>query len=45
MRPVLKCKRCGHRWMQRKEGHTPKKCPRQGCGSPYWNKPRRTPKQ
>ena len=36
--PSLKCKRCGHDWIQRGI-ELPKVCPR--CKSPYWNKKRR----
>ncbi|MDH5375063.1 MAG: hydrogenase maturation nickel metallochaperone HypA [Candidatus Bathyarchaeota archaeon] len=39
--PQAKCQRCGHTWILRKPN--PKKCPK--CTSPYWNKPRRKPKQ
>jgi hypothetical protein len=35
--PYLSCNRCGHRWLQRKEG-LPGTCPK--CNSPYWNKKR-----
>jgi Zn finger protein HypA/HybF involved in hydrogenase expression len=36
-----KCLRCGHQWTPRKAEVT--RCPK--CGSPYWNRPKRTPKQ
>jgi predicted Zn-ribbon and HTH transcriptional regulator len=36
-----KCLRCGNTWNIRTEH--PKRCPK--CKSPYWNKPRRKPKQ
>lgn len=45
MRPILRCKRCDYRWGQRFEGLKPKTCPNPKCRSPYWNKPRRTPKE
>ena len=35
--PRLKCLRCGHTWVPRRE-KPPKTCPK--CHSPYWNKPR-----
>lgn len=40
---VLKrtCNRCQYSWTLR-VSHEPTKCPK--CGSPYWNKPRRTPR-
>ncbi len=31
----LKCKRCNHRWIPRKE-RIPKTCPK--CKSPYWSR-------
>lgn len=45
--PTRKCLRCGYVWYPRKtdkKGNLvePKNCPaRNGCGSPYWDKPRR----
>ena len=36
--PKLHCKRCGHKWIPRKEGEEPRVCPK--CKSPYWNKER-----
>jgi len=35
--PIHECKRCGHRWIPRKEG-LPVICP--SCKSAYWNKER-----
>jgi predicted Zn-ribbon and HTH transcriptional regulator len=37
------CERCGHRWVPR-EGmnHPARCCPK--CKSPFWDRPRRTPK-
>jgi len=37
--PKLKCKRCGHEWIQRGR-ELPKVCPNLKCKSPYWNKTR-----
>ncbi len=34
---ILKCKRCNHEWLKRKE-ELPTQCPK--CHSPYWNKER-----
>jgi predicted Zn-ribbon and HTH transcriptional regulator len=39
--PQAKCQRCEHIWILRKLN--PVTCPK--CKSPYWNKPRRKPKQ
>lgn len=39
--PTLKCTRCKHTWIRRKETE-PKTCPK--CNSPYWNKKRVRPK-
>ena len=36
--PILKCLRCGHKWVPRNPRH-PKQCPK--CHSPYWNKKKR----
>lgn len=35
--PKLKCKRCGHEWIQRTD-ELPTICPK--CKNPYWNKER-----
>jgi len=35
------CERCGHEWPPRGAGD-PTVCPK--CKSPYWDKPRQTPK-
>ena len=35
------CERCGHEWYPR-GANAPTVCP--NCKSPYWNKPRQTPK-
>jgi len=37
--PRLHCKRCGGKWIPRKDKNLPKKCPK--CSSPYWHKARR----
>jgi len=37
------CERCGHEWVSRAATVTPEVCPK--CKSPYWNRPRRTPKK
>ena len=37
--PQLKCKRCGHEWIQRGT-KLPKVCPNLKCKSPYWNRER-----
>ena len=37
----IKCLRCGHSWQPRKA--EVRFCPK--CKSPYFNKPRRTPRQ
>jgi len=39
--PVLRCLRCGHAWTPR--GPRPLACAK--CRSPYWDRPRRTPKR
>ena len=39
------CERCGHKWVPRDmegEPDGPRVCPK--CKSPYWNRPRKTPK-
>lgn len=37
------CNRCGHQWVPRKSTKgEPAVCPK--CKSPYWNKPRKQPK-
>ena len=36
-----RCERCSHEWLPRKEKE-PKVCPK--CKSPYWDRPRRKPK-
>jgi len=36
--PRLHCKRCGGKWIPRKDKTLPQKCPK--CSSPYWNKAR-----
>ena len=36
------CERCEHVWMPRNTDSEPKVCPK--CKSPYWNTPRRRPK-
>ncbi len=41
--PTLKCKRCGHEWVQRGL-EKPKVCPNPECKSPYWNIPRKVRK-
>ena len=33
------CSRCGYQWQQRGEAH-PRRCPAEGCRSPYWDVPR-----
>ena len=38
--PILKCKRCGHKWYPRTT-NLPKVCSNLKCKSPYWNKERR----
>lgn len=38
-----RCERCGHEWVPRDKDHEPKVCP--SCKSPYWNTPRRPPKE
>lgn len=35
------CERCGHTWVTRRN-QLPANCPKQGCKTPYWNKPRRS---
>lgn len=39
-----RCERCGHEWLPRATSgdRLPKVCPK--CKSPYWDTPRRTPK-
>lgn len=39
--PRYNCKRCGHKWVPRLNGH-PTVCPK--CKSPYWDKKRKLPK-
>jgi predicted Zn-ribbon and HTH transcriptional regulator len=36
------CERCGHQWVPRVT-ETPSVCPK--CKSPYWDRPRRVPKE
>ena len=36
------CERCGHEWVPRNKDQPPRVCPK--CKSPYWDRPRRTPK-
>jgi len=36
------CERCGHEWLPRDPDDPPRRCP--ACKSPYWDRPRRTPK-
>ena len=36
------CERCGHKWIT-KTKEKPRVCPK--CKSPYWDKPRKTPKK
>lgn len=38
-----KCERCGWTWTT-KSNKLPKHCADKTCNSPYWQKPRRTPK-
>jgi len=35
----FRCERCGHQWIPREAGDTPKVCPK--CKNPYWDRPRR----
>lgn len=37
---VLKCLKCGYEWQQRFEGKLPGTCPKPGCRSPNWMKPK-----
>ena len=37
------CERCGHEWVPRNKDQPPRVCPK--CKSPYWDRPRRTPKK
>jgi len=37
-----KCERCKHEWITRSK-EIPKVCPK--CKSPYWDKPRKSPKK
>ncbi|VVB70010.1 Uncharacterised protein [uncultured archaeon] len=39
----LTCLRCGFKWHQQKDT-LPVTCANPKCKSPYWNKPRRKPK-
>jgi len=39
--PHYICQRCGYDWIPRTEVQ-PRTCPK--CKSPYWDRPRRTPK-
>lgn len=40
--PGYRCLRCGHEWVPREPGHPPLVCG--ACKSPYWDRPRRTPR-
>ncbi len=37
-----RCDRCEHEWLPRDRTQDPKVCPK--CKSPYWNTPRKVPK-
>jgi len=37
-----RCERCGHEWAPKKEGNSPRVCPK--CKSPYWDTPRKDKK-
>ena len=38
-----RCERCEHEWVPRDAAAEPRVCPK--CKSPYWNRPRKQPKQ
>jgi hypothetical protein len=42
VRSWWQCERCEHTWVPRDWDAEPRVCPK--CKSPYWNKPRRKPK-
>ena len=42
--PRLTCLRCGHVWIP-KSDERPVKCALKGCGSPYWDRPRKSAKK
>lgn len=39
--PILKCQRCGHTWVPRKDVHEVRICPNPHCHSVQWDKPHR----
>jgi hypothetical protein len=41
---ILRCLRCGHKWIPRKTVGLPIICPSPDCRSPYWQVPRKKPK-
>ena len=43
-RKVCRCERCGWVWMAR-TGEAPTRCANQACRSPYWDRPRKQPKE
>ena len=41
----FRCERCGHEWIPADPNKEPLTCPNPKCRSPYWNRPRREPKE